>query len=191
MWRPLILIGLFCSSHAHAETPNHTVDPATGLHSWQWADSQVSFSLNQRQPDQSRGFFQARGFSSAQAEAIAQDCLFQATIRNPASSPTAITIDLGTWQVIAKDHKPQPPKLEQVWQQQWQQSGVTQPARIAFRWALFPTQQTFQPGDWNMGMITMGLTPGDEFDLIITWKAQGAPKSLRLNGLHCTADQAP
>jgi hypothetical protein len=191
MWRTFTLIGLFCSGQVLAAAPAHQVDQASGLHSWQWRDSQLSLTLNQRRPDQSRGFFQARGFSGEQAEPLARDCLFQATLRNQATSPTAITVDLGQWRVIAKDSPPRPPKLEQQWQPQWQQSGVSQAARLAFRWALFPTRQIFQPGDWNMGMITLGLTPGEGFDLVITWQEQDTPKSLRLTGLHCAPDQAP
>jgi len=52
----------------------------------------------------------------------------------------------------------------------WSINEVNKAARIAFRWATFPTEQTFDAGgDYNWGMISIGLTPGDKFDLKVNW----------------------
>lgn len=47
------------------------------------------YNLVQRPPDQTRAFLRARGFGAAQAERIAQSCVFQATFRDVQCSPDA------------------------------------------------------------------------------------------------------
>ena len=168
----------------------HSVAADSGLETWQWTDGNSSFTFNQRLPDQARAFFLARGFTSEQSEPIAQNCFFQIVIRNLASNSKAMTLDLEQWQVIEKDGATHPPRLEQAWQQQWQAMGVKKAARIAFRWALFPSRQSFQPGDWNMGLITMGVRPGKLFDLIINWEEQDRPRKIRLTDMRCSPDRS-
>jgi hypothetical protein len=185
----LLLTCLALSNPALAEF-SHSVTADTSLKSWQWADANASITFNQRVPDQARAFFQARGFSSEASESIAQNCFFQIIIRNPASNSKEMTLDLAQWRVIEKDGATHPPRLEKDWQQQWQEMGVKKAALIAFRWALFPSRQTFQPGDWNMGLITMGVAPGKRFDLIVTWKEQDSPREIHFTNMRCGPDRS-
>lgn len=185
----LILFGLLWNSLVTADI-THRIDDATGLQTWEWTDGKSQFTFNQRVPDQARAFFQARGFTSVQSEPIAQNCFFQIIIRNLANNDNPMVLDLEQWQVIEKNGATHPPRLEQHWRQQLQEMKVTKAAGIAFRWALFPTHQSFQPGDWNMGLITMGTAPGKPFSLNITWKEQDTPRQVRINDMRCGSDRS-
>lgn len=141
----------------------------------------------QRLPDQTQGFFQARGFPKDIAIDIATSCVFQTIARNVSQKATddAISISLSEWQVRV-DGKIKPVKLKETWDKQWPDEQVTRTSRLAFRWATFPTQQTFEPGgDYNWGMTSFGLPPGTVFDLHVFWKQGGKQKDLWVNSMQC------
>jgi hypothetical protein len=145
------------------------VNPAKGVRTWRWAGHGVHLRLTQILPDQLRGFYQARGFGAAETELIAQGCVFQTVMKNEASI-NPVEVDLTKWWIEADGLKQQL-KVEHQWQQQWEKLGVPQIARLAFRWALFPTVQSFARGDWNMGMTMFALPPSTVFDLHASWRA--------------------
>lgn len=47
----------------------------------------------------------------------------------------------------------------------WESMGVPQAARIAFRWAQFPSDQEFEAGDWIMGMAALEHRPDKSFHI--------------------------
>lgn len=181
------LSGLLISGALLAEQ-NPDIDPETGLTRWQWDSGKASFTFNQRLPDQTRAYFQGRGFKPDEAEIVASGCLFQAIVRTHAQNDKPLQIDLSDWRVVV-DGEALPLKLEHEWQQIWQKHDVQRSARIAFGWSLFPTQQRFAPGDWNMGMITLGLSPGDRFDLQISYQLEDEVIQTRLRGMQCAEDK--
>src|SRR4030042_1765581 len=71
---------------------NTGTDAEAELPYWEVVEHGVSIRLVQRLPDQTRGFFQARGFSIADSELIAQSCMFQTVFKNvgPPSDPGAM-----------------------------------------------------------------------------------------------------
>jgi len=166
-----------------------TADPDSGLLSWQWSDDEVSITFNQLLPDQSRAYFQARGFDANVANRIALACVFQAIIRTQSNTRSTMHLNLADWRVSTNNAPPQALRLKSDWQAEWQDDNIPQAAHIAFRWSLFPSQQTFQPGDWSMGMVTLGLTPGERFDLTAHWLADNQPRSLQLSNMHCASDR--
>lgn len=164
-------------------------EEGSGLPGWRWQSDGAAFTFNQRMPDQTRAFFQGRGFLAEQAELLARDCVFQAIIRNDAAATAPLVLDLAEWRVLPAGGTAQSLKLEAEWQKEWEQRQVSQAARIAFRWALFPTEQSFEPGDWNMGMITLGLPPGSRFELEVVWRRNGETRRQRFPGMYCAADR--
>jgi hypothetical protein len=183
----LTLLLLACGPAAAAV--QQISEEGSGLPGWQWQGEGAAFTFNQRLPDQTRAFFQGRGFTPQQAEPLARDCVFQAIIRNGAEAAAAMTLNLAEWRVHPAGGSAQPLKLEAQWQEEWERTGVSQPARIAFRWALFPTTQRFAPGDWNMGMITLGLPPGSRFDLEVVWHRAEQEQRQRFPAMQCAAEQ--
>lgn len=179
-------------AQAHGD-PSQGIDPDAGLPYWAWEEPPVEIRLIQRLPDQTRGFFIARGFSSAAADRIARSCVFQSIQRNRGAGPEAqvMDIDLTRWRLVpaeGPDSSPRPLALKETWDQEWAATGESQSARVAFRWSLFPTHQTFRAGDYNWGMISFGVPPGTRFDLTLTWTLDGEPREAILKGLICAPE---
>ena len=174
-----------------AVEPSPRVDPDTGLASWTLRSGAISIELIQRLPDQTRAFFQGRGFPTDSADRFARACVFQAIVWNVAAGAPgpAVAIDLRRWRIEAGQGAA-PLPVEAVWQPIWESAGLSQAARIAFRWALFPTEQTFMPGDHGWGMIPFGPAPDTRFDLSVVWNEDGAERSARLPAIHCTPDRS-
>jgi hypothetical protein len=179
-----------CLAAAHAGAVVNTgTDEEAQLPYWEIVEHGVSIRLVQRLPDQTRGFFQARGFSEADAERIAQSCVFQTVFKNasPASDPSVVEYNLIDWVVHAAGAR-RAMKTREQWQKEWTERQAPQPARIAFEWALLPTRQSYRPGDYNWGMTIFDLRPGSEFDLDVVWRERGKDYVVRLNGVRCAPD---
>jgi len=164
-----------------------TTDPQTSLSGWKLTDSSLELELIQRLPVQTLAFFQARGFSPQIASDIGNSCVFQTIARNSFTQSTheSITIHLADWQVKT-DRQLKRVKLKESWDNEWSESQVGRAARIAFRWATFPTEQTFEPaGDYNWGMISFDLPPGSVFDLLVVWKQGKTQKKQWITSLQC------
>ncbi len=164
-------------------------DGESRLASWHWQSESVSVELVQRLPDQTRAFFQGRGFDAEAADAIALGCVFQTIFRNtsPRGDPATVEYQMGDWRASTPSGS-RPPRLQEVWDREWEALGVSRSARIAFRWSLLPTHQRFEAGDYNWGMTSFGLPPGSRFDLELVWRRNGRRGTGRLEDVECPPD---
>lgn len=165
-------------------------DGQTQLQSWTLVEGALSLQIIQRLPDQTRAFFQGRGFSSNIANDIATLCVLQTIGKNTASSSDGdlISYDLHDWKVRYRG-APQSIKFKELWDQEWSKHDVSTASRLAFRWATFPTQQSFEAGgDFNWGMISFGLKPGSVFDLKVIWQQNNQTRSQWINQIKCPSD---
>jgi len=198
MQKPAHIILLFLSLHSlpGLAQVSYSTNPETGLKGWKFNQADMQLELIQRLPDQTRGFFLARGFSRKIADQIARSCVFQTIVRNTGSGnktentdKKAITVSLKQWRIIM-NNKITPLKLKENWINEWSLSSVKPASRHAFQWALFPTEQTFHPtGDFNWGMLSFGLTPGDTFDLQIKWSIAGKSHQSTIKNIQCAPDK--
>ena len=178
---------------AFAETRLQTgTDPDAVLPYWQISDAGMSLRLVQRLPDQTRGYFLARGFAEPEADLIANSCVFQTVFKNEsqASQPSPLEYNLRDW-VISSRGKSQGLKLREDWKVEWQQRKVPLAAQLAFEWSLYPTQQVYKPGDYNWGMSIFNLKPGSKFDLKVVWRQYGETHSATIKDMQCAADVHP
>ena len=168
------------------------IDADAQLPFWELRVPGMSLRLVQRLPDQTRAYFMGRGFNKAQAEQIAQSCIFQTIYKNtdPAASALVIDYDLNQWQ-INHAGKLSKLKLREDWQHDWQRQQINPAARIAFEWSLLPTRQSYKANDYNWGMTSFAIPPGSHFDLVLSWQANGVAKSARMQDLACAADIHP
>ena len=159
---------------------------------WEWQSEAMSIRLVQRLPDQSRAYFMARGFDKTHAERIATSCVFQTVYKNTATAGTAhvIEFNLNQWKVQFAGQS-RSLKLREHWQQEWEKEKVAQGAQIAFQWSLLPTQQRYQPQDYNWGMTVFDLPPATKFDLLIVWKHNGREQSATIPQIECAPDVHP
>lgn len=189
----LFSINLMCMFPAGVFASEGTVltgtDDVAKLPFWEWRDGVKSIRLVQRLPDQTRAFFMARGFSKKHAELIAQSCIFQTVYKNISAkeSSQVISFDLNSWEVLYKGNR-QSLKVREEWDQQWQKLNITPSAKIAFSWSLIPTRQQYQPQDYNWGMTSYDLPPGERFDLKMYWKQNGQEKSAIIPEIQCAPD---
>lgn len=168
---------------------SRSANEETGLVKWHLIEGDFEVELVQRLPDQTRGFFLARGFSRDIANEIATSCVFQTIIRNNGASGAGqpLAVDLGQWRMIQAG-KESGIRLKEDWIRSWPEDKVSQASRLAFRWGTFPTQQEFLPGDYNWGMTAYGLRPGTEFDLRVVWEEGGSSRSGWIRDIECPPD---
>ena len=166
-----------------ADAPS--LDPDTGLATWQTESRGVEVRLTQISPDQARAFYQARGFSAEAAERYAGECVFMTVVRNVGTTP--VEHRLADWRYLHQGRRVSL-RSKAAWERLWQQLRVSEAARIAFNWAQFPATQTFAPGDWNQGMTSYRVGRGERFDLLFVWHAGGNTFSGTLHEVQCATD---
>lgn len=163
---------------------SHNVDPATGIESWEVTTHGVTISLTQILPDQLRAFYVNRGFPVEAIGPYADSCVYMTVLRNDSAGGVA-HFRLQDWRVVTATES-RPPLSTQSWIERIRPSQPGKAAMIAFRWAQFPAQHAYQPGgDWNQGMLSMGLRAGEAFDLIARWTVQGNQFEGELKNVRC------
>jgi len=160
-------------------------EESSGLSYWEWRHQGMRIRLVQRLPDQTRAFFQGRGFSAEASNVIGRSCVFQAILRNDGARPVAL--DLETWEVLFEGQL-RPLLTREHWRGRWTDGEVGQRARIALNWSLLPTRQHFEAGDYNWGMISFGLPPGLKFDLLLKVVIDSEEIGGSLSSVACTPD---
>ncbi len=184
----LLALTLLAAGPLAAAPVTPSLDPETGLATWQTESAGAQVRLTQIGPDPARAFYQARGFSAAAAERYAAECVFMTVVRNVGDTP--IRHRLADWRYVTAGQAPRAIRSKVEWERLWQRLNVPEAARIAFNWAQFPATQTFAPGDWNQGMTTYSVPRGGEFDLRVVWRAGGKTRSVTLEKVRC-ANETP
>ncbi|MCU7934281.1 MAG: hypothetical protein KZQ99_05290 [Candidatus Thiodiazotropha sp. (ex Dulcina madagascariensis)] len=178
----LLLALLLLSSVSSAQT--RTVDPASGVVTWETRVHGVTLSLTQILPDQARAFYLNRGMTAEAIESYANACVYMTVLRND-EAPGVVHFRLADWSVVSGDRS-RPPIGVDEWLARLEAYALTKAALIAFRWAQFPPEQAYQPGgDWNQGMLTTGLAANADFDLVARWDVAGEPYEGVLRHVRC------
>lgn len=171
-------------------TPAWSQDLPDPLPIKRWSEGNLRVELQAQLHDQVRAFFLARGFTPQQAEQIARTgCVFRSDIGHASTDKAhpPVVIDLAEWSSRSAAGEA-PIKRRIDWDKEWEAAGVTTGPRVAFRWALAPDAQTFEPGDYNWGMVTFALPPATRFDLHLRWREGDEEKTATITDLECAAD---
>ena len=94
-----------------------SVDPNTGLKSWQYEGDGLGIELLQVPPDFIRASYAARGLPEAVREAVATRCVFGTIVRNLAPSP--LTYRVADWRYVAADGSERRIKTKSEWLEEW------------------------------------------------------------------------
>ncbi len=189
--KTFVCLALFSSLFVSSVTADttKTVDKTSGLSAWVLNDNGLELTLKQVFPEQIRAFYLARGFPEVTADKIAKSCMFQTIIKNSQQKGESIHVDQTFWQVKT-NKQTRGIKLKSIWDKEWKHDKKIKPsARLAYRWATFPTKQTFEPkGDYNWGMTCFDLQPGTKFAVEVVWKLGDTKKSAWIDDLSCAQD---
>jgi hypothetical protein len=151
---------------------------------WKQTEHGVTFSLQQLSSENLDAFYYGRGFSLEQMQPYVQTCVYTAILRND-NAPGRIHFLRSNWDIVSDDQV-NPIRKNSSWLQQLKQKNVKPSALIAFRLAQIPEEQEYESGgDWNRGMLSVGLTPKAEFDITIRWDIESKPYSLTMHGVKC------
>ena len=160
------------------------IDPETGGKTWETSANGAHFLMRQILPEQLQGFYLSRGFSLKQIEPYTTSCVFMTVLRND-SAPGALHFKRDNLKVSQGGKQHSLVSVED-WMQRLKDINSKQSATIAFRWAQFPIDQVFEPGgDWNQGMVSVGLSPESRFDALVSWDIDGKMFEIKLEGVEC------
>jgi hypothetical protein len=152
-------------------------------------ESGVTLTANPLGAEQRTAFYLARGFSAADIRPYTQTCGFSFGLLN--GGGRALVAQLADWRAVGADGKTIRLRLPETWEADWQATAVPPAARIAFRWAQFQSTNTFEPGDWIMGMATFATPPPAPFRLLAryrTLEGDQADHEIILDQLACAQD---
>jgi len=177
----LVLISLSC----FAETAQNThIDSKTGAKTWNIFEHGVYFSLTQILPQQGQAFYVNRGFTLKQIETYISSCVYMTVLRND-NAPGVIHFISNNWSVLT-DGKQHSLVAVDKWLQRLTTESTKKSALVAFRWAQFPPEQEYEPGgDWNQGMLSIGLPSDSQFDITARWDVDGKESETTLRGVQC------
>jgi len=165
------------------EDTRRTVDPDTGIATWEIDTRGVHLRLTQITPEQARAFMLNRGMDKQSVEEFAHTCVFMTVVRNESRQP--IEHNLAYWRYRPEGGRAKSMLTKFSWLNRWQPRNFSKPVKLAFEWSQLPVDQTFAPGDWNQGMTTFELPAGSRFDVIYRWKQNGKLHEGKMRNVQC------
>ncbi len=162
----------------------HAVEDIEWRHSV--AQGGVTLTANPLTAEQRTAFYIARGFSESAIRPYALACGFSFGMRNTGAHPVRTT--LAAWHAVGSDGRRVRLRLPAAWDTEWALATVSEPARIAFRWAQFQAENTFEAGDWIMGMATLESPLPGSFRLIARYHDEKGDHEIVLDKLACGRD---
>lgn len=150
--------------------------------SWNAARNGVEIKVSALKREQSAAFYQARGFAAETVAPYTAACGFAFELRNTGKS--SVRLRLADWRAAGKAGGARF-TLPDDWDAEWQRRGATEPARVAFRWAQFPAEQEFAPGDWIMGMATLERRLAGPFRLTLRFSEKQRQHEIALDNVTC------
>ena len=148
----------------------------------------VTLTANPLSVEQRLAFYIARGFPAAAIRPYAQSCGFSFGMLNTGTRP-ARTL-LADWHAIGADGRRVRLRAPAAWDADWALANVSEAARIAFRWAQFQAENTFEAGDWIMGMATLEAPLPGSFRLVARYHDEKGVHEIVLDELACGRDSA-
>lgn len=188
-WLQKFICGLIGASALNSAIAgqSHTIDETTGIESWETSVAGVTVALTQILPDQLRAFYVNRGFDSKIIEPYARSCVYMTVLRNDAAAGV-VRFRLSEWRINTESGG-RPLVSTESWLERLQSAKPGNAAMVAFRWAQFPPEHAYEPGgDWNQGMLSIGLDAGAEFDLIVRWASNGKQYEGELSNVRCARE---
>lgn len=143
----------------------------------------VTLKLNPLGNAQRQAFYVARGFTAEQIAPYARSCGFSLGFLN--NSAQELHTDLRNWYAVDRTGQKTSLRLPEAWDAEWSRHQLASTQRIAFRWAQFQRENTFEPGDWIMGMATLETPVGGPFRLVAPYRLGQEIQEISIDELRC------
>jgi len=151
---------------------------------WEVESQGVHLLLTQIKSEQLQAFYVNRGFSIKAIDDYAQSCVYMTVLRND-SAPGVIHFIRDNWSIQINNQRHKMRTVDQ-WVHALESKNIKKSALIAFRWAQFPPEQSYDPGgNWNQGMLSTGVAVGSVFDVTARWDIAGKPYQSTLKEVRC------
>lgn len=173
-----LLLGSDCADAAEVVV---SVNPVTHMKTWQQSEQGISLEMLQLTQEAAEATYSSRDLSRLIYESMHGYCVFGSVVRNETNA--ALTYHVSDWRVVASDGKKQRLRTKSQWLADWKKKGV------GFSWSILPDDLTLDVGDWSLGYTPIKLSPGENFDLIYTWRQNGKLFTNILRNLSCPAAQ--
>lgn len=129
-----------------------------------------------RTAEQTRAFYEARGFPAAALSAISGACFITVGIRNERAD--TLWLEPARWELVA-ENAPVRRRTDADWTLLWDQVGLAPGHRATFRWTQLPEQRDLHPGEPVGGNLT--LDPAEEPVMIRARFATGRDRAGELS----------
>lgn len=128
----------------------------------------VVIRVRTRTPEQIAAFYEARGFSSAARQVLANHCFIGVSIQN--RSGRVVWLEPGKWKIDAKasGNRLVSPLSEEYWRHQWDRVLLSPAQRATFKWTQLPRARDLQPQEPVGGNLTLQRISG-KFSLEMTF----------------------
>ena len=134
--------------------------------------------------EQAASFYLARGLPNALAERYARACVILVVMRSSRSDGT-ISTRLGDWRVRPADGAALRIRGRGDWLAELDRAKVTPEARMAFEWVQFPEDADLHAGDSIQGMLSVPVSRGSVFSLIVRWQSGDDRHEASIDTIRC------
>lgn len=134
--------------------------------------------------DQAASFYLARGLPLPLVERYARECVVLVSLHSLATA-AQISMRLGDWRVRPVGGVAQQIRGRSDWLAEFDEKGISPPARMAFEWAQVPEDADMNAGDSIQGMLSVPISRGSAFDLIVRWQVGKDRREATLERIHC------
>ncbi|MDH5692058.1 MAG: hypothetical protein OEZ47_03015 [Gammaproteobacteria bacterium] len=156
----------------------------------EYEDEEVYARIVRRTPEQLRGFYLGREFSSAAVDKIVQSCLITPIIKN--KKLEALWVDLDLWRFEGKE------RIQRLgrehWHKTWDELQLKQAHRSTFGWTLMPEVRDLRLDEGVGGSVVIPWQTGP-FTLRMRFptglKREGPVKEIVFKDLTCVEDIKP
>jgi hypothetical protein len=156
-------------------------DPDTGLLAWRVREPGFSLQLVQMLPDYVAAVYTSRGLPPELIAGMRGHCVFGTILTN--DSHATLSYRVADWRAVTADGVSHRFRAKSAWVKEWAGMGV------GFRWSMLADEQSFAPGDWMQGFITVELAPDTAFDFYFSVDLQGKRHDGSMAGVRCAPAQ--
>lgn len=128
--------------------------------------------------EQVEAFYGARGFAAEILKPYSDACVLSFTAQNETNK--TVRYRLSNWSAGKLSFADR-----EIWETAWVKAKVAETARIAFRWAQFPPEQEFSPGDWIMGMAALAARPSGPFRVTARYEDEDGTHEISTEPVSC------